>query len=31
LELFSLEALIDVASKLGLSVRLSIARPYRSA
>jgi predicted XRE-type DNA-binding protein len=30
LELFSLEALIDVAAKLGLSVRLSIARPYRS-
>jgi predicted XRE-type DNA-binding protein len=30
LELFSLEALIDIASKLGLSVRLSIARPYRS-
>jgi predicted XRE-type DNA-binding protein len=30
LELFSLEALIDIAAKLGLSVRLSIARPYRS-
>jgi predicted XRE-type DNA-binding protein len=31
LELFSLEALIDIAAKLGLSVRLSIARPYRSS
>lgn len=30
LELFSLEALIDVAAKLGLNVRLSIARPYRA-
>ena len=29
-ELFSLEALIDVAAKLGLNVRLSIARPYRA-
>jgi predicted XRE-type DNA-binding protein len=30
LELFSLEALIEVASKLGLTVRLNISRPYRS-
>ena len=31
LELFSLEALIEVASKLGLTVRLNISRPYRSS
>jgi predicted XRE-type DNA-binding protein len=30
LELFSLEALIDIAAKLGLTVRLNIARPYKS-
>lgn len=31
LELFSLEALIEVASKLGLTVRLNISRPYKSS
>jgi len=31
LELFSLEALIEVASKLGLTVRLNISRPYRAS
>ena len=31
LELFSLEALIEVAAKLGLSVRLNISRPYKSS
>ena len=31
LELFSLEALIEVAAKLGLSVRRSISRPYKSS
>ncbi len=30
LDLFSLEALIDVASRLGLTVRLNISRPYKS-
>jgi predicted XRE-type DNA-binding protein len=30
LELFSLEALIDIAAKLGLTVRLNIARPYKA-
>jgi predicted XRE-type DNA-binding protein len=30
LELFSLEALIDVASKLDLKVRLNVSRPYRA-
>ena len=28
-ELFSLEALIEIATKLELNVRLSISRPYR--
>ncbi|MSQ50680.1 MAG: helix-turn-helix domain-containing protein [Betaproteobacteria bacterium] len=28
-ELFSLEALIEIAAKLELNVRLSISRPYR--
>ena len=31
LELFSLEALIEVAAKLGLTVRLNISRPYKSS
>ncbi len=31
LELFSLEALIEVAYKLGLTVRLNISRPYKSS
>jgi predicted XRE-type DNA-binding protein len=30
IELFSLEALIDIAAKLGLAVRLNIARPYKA-
>lgn len=30
LDLFSLEALIDVAYKLDLKVRLNVSRPYRS-
>jgi predicted XRE-type DNA-binding protein len=29
-ERFSLDALIALAAKLGLSVRLSVTRPYRS-
>ena len=31
LELFSLEALIEVAAKLGLTVRLNISRPYKAS
>ena len=30
-DLFSLEALIDVAYKLDLRVRLNVSRPYRSS
>jgi len=31
LELLSLEALIEVAAKLGLTVRLNISRPYKAS